>query len=247
MRVSTLATIKIHSTLRKHTGGSDSLQVKVNTYDEVISFLSNSFREFAAYSSKIKEGKVDEGLALVDENFKTLNPTDFPLRKVKDDEIIYVVPLIAGGGGKRGFLLLLAVAVVAPFAIGMAAGAGAAAGATAGSIYSAGLSSIGTAFSGMTGALSGTGLGASFARSIIGNLAMSLLSSVFTKKPKASEQVDSSTRGSDMFGSLQNTTQSGTPIALLYGETRVAGQFISGYLSTQEHGKSDVVRVGDSF
>ena len=117
-----MATIKIHSTLRKHTGGSDSLQVKINTYDEVVSFLSNSFKEFAAYSSKIKEGKVDEGLALVDENFKTLNPKDFPLKKVRDDEVIHVVPLITGGGGKRGFLLLLAVAVVAPFAIGLASG-----------------------------------------------------------------------------------------------------------------------------
>jgi len=99
----------------------------------------------------------------------------------------------------------------------------------------------------MFSGLSGAGLGASFARSIIGNLAMSLLSSVFTKKPKASEQVDSSTRGSDMFGSLQNTTQSGTPIALVYGQSRVAGQFISGYLNTVSHGKETVVRVGDQF
>ena len=61
------------------------------------------------------------------------------------------------------------------------------------------------------------------------------------------EQVDSSTRGSDMFGSLQNTTESGTPIALVYGESRVAGQFVSGYLNTTSHGKSDVIRVGDQF
>ena len=61
---------------------------------------------------------------------------------------------------------------------------------------------------------------------------MSLVTSLFTSKPKPQEQVDSSTRGSDMFGSLQNTTQGGTPIALVYGQTRVAGQFISGYLDT---------------
>jgi len=239
-----LATIKIHSTLRKHTADIKSFQVSINTYDEVIAYLSNSFKEFATYSNKIKEGKIDEGIVLVDKNFKVLHPTEFSLKKVKNDEVIYVVPLITGGGGKRGFLLLLAVAVVAPYAIGLA---GAGAGAGFGATYSAGLSSIGTSFSGMTGALSGSSLGASFARSIIGNLALSVLSSIFTKKPKMAEQVDSSTRGSDMFGSLQNTTESGTPIALVYGESRVAGQFVSGYLNTTSHGKSDVIRVGDQF
>ena len=239
-----MATIRIHSTLRKYTADIKSLQVSINTYDQVIAYLSNSFKEFATYSNKIKEGKIDEGIALVDENFKILHPTEFPLKKVKNDEIIYVVPLITGGGGKRGFLLLAAVAIVAPYAIGLAAGAG---GAGFAATYSAGLSSIGTAFSGMTGALGGSGIGASFARSIIGNLALSVLSSIFTKKPKMAEQVDSSTRGSDMFGSLQNTTESGTPIALVYGESRVAGQFVSGYLNTTSHGKSDVIRVGDQF
>lgn len=239
-----MATIKIHSTLRKYTADIKSFQVSINTYDEVIAYLSNSFKDFATYSNKIKEGKIDEGIVLVDKNFKVLHPTEFSLKKVKNDEVIYVVPLITGGGGKRGFLLLLAVAVVAPYAIGLA---GAGAGAGFGATYSAGLSSIGTAFSGMTGALSGSSIGASFARSIIGNLALSVLSSIFTKKPKMAEQVDSSTRGSDMFGSLQNTTESGTPIALVYGESRVAGQFVSGYLNTTSHGKSDVIRVGDQF
>lgn len=242
-----MATIKIHSTLRKHTGGLSSLKVQINSYDEVSTYLENSFADFNNYSSKIKNNEVDEAIALVDENFKVVNPNDFTLKKIKENDIVYVVPLIVGGGGKRGFLLLLAVAVIAPFAIGLAAGAGTAAGATAGSIYSAGVSSISTGLSSMFSGLSGAGLGASFARSIIGNLAMSLLSSVFTKKPKASEQVDSSTRGSDMFGSLQNTTQSGTPIALVYGQSRVAGQFISGYLNTVSHGKETVVRVGDQF
>ena len=238
-----MATIKIHSTLRHLTQGMDTLSVKIHTHEEVISFLNNSFKEFDVYTSKIKQGKVDEGLSLVDENFKTLNPNDFTLKKVKDDEVIYVAPCITGGGGKRGFFLMLAIAVVAPYAIGLAAGAGGGFAAT----YGAGMTSIGTAFSGMTTALGGSGLGASFARSIIGNLALSLISSIFTKKPKAQEQVDSSTRGSDMFGSLQNTTQGGTPVALVYGQTRVAGQFISGYLSTQSHGRSDTIRVGDQF
>jgi len=139
------------------------------------------------------------------------------------------------------------VAIVAPYAIGLAGGASASAG--FGAVYKAGLTSLGTGASSMFGAggLGGSGLGASFARSIIGNLAMSLVTSLFTSKPKPQEQVDSSTRGSDMFGSLQNTTQGGTPIALVYGQTRVAGQFISGYLDTLQHGKEDVVKVSEQF
>ena len=50
-----------------------------------------------------------------------------------------------------------------------------------------------------------------------------------------------------MFGSLQNTTTSGSPIPLVYGQSRVAGQFISGYLNTVKHGRNDVVNVSEQF
>jgi predicted phage tail protein len=86
-----------------------------------------------------------------------------------------------------------------------------------------------------------------FAKSMLGNIAMSFISSLFNKKPKAQQETDQSTRENGMFGGLTNSTQSGTPIALHYGLVRVAGQFISGYIESEEHAKNDVVKVGDKF
>ena len=238
--------VVIHSTLR-HLTDSPNYKVDITNARDVAPYLCNTQRKFNEYQSKIKTGQVDESFSLVDGDFNVISTEDFDFKQLKPGETVYVVPYISGGGGKRGFLLLIAVAIVAPYAIGLAGGASASAG--FGAVYKAGLTSLGTGASSMFGAggLGGSGLGASFARSIIGNLALSLVTSLFAAKPKPQEQVDSSTRGSDMFGSLQNTTQGGTPIALVYGQTRVAGQFISGYLDTLQHGKEDVVKVSEQF
>ena len=85
-----------------------------------------------------------------------------------------------------------------------------------------------------------------FARSIFSNVAMGLVTSLFTKKKKNTE-VDSSTRQAGAFGSLTNTTENGTPIPLIYGLHRVAGQMLSGYIESEDHGKNDTIRVGDKF
>ena len=77
-------------------------------------------------------------------------------------------------------------------------------------------------------------------------MALALVSSIFTSKPKPME-TDTSTRENGMFGSLTNTSESGTPIPLVYGHFRVAGQFLSGYIESEQHGKNDIVNVGDKF
>jgi len=60
-------------------------------------------------------------------------------------------------------------------------------------------------------------------------------------------ETDTNTRQNGMFGNLTNTLESGTPIALQYGLVRVAGQMLSGYIDSDEHGKNDVVKVEDKF
>ena len=157
---------------------------------------------------------------------------------------------MSGGGGKRGnLLLLLAFAVIAGPTIAAAIKGGAAS------------SAIAPAFNGPypVGATAGPGGGffaglgkafgamPSFMRSIVGNLALGVVSSIFNKKPKASQQTESTTRENGMFGSLTNTSTSGTPVPLHYGQVRVAGQFLSGYINSEEHGKNDNVKVGDQF
>ena len=61
------------------------------------------------------------------------------------------------------------------------------------------------------------------------------------------KEVDQNIRQNDMFGGLQNTVNSGTPIPLIYGMHRAAGQLISGYLDTVDHGKSDTITVASRF
>ena len=231
--------LKIHSTLQHLTDASD-FNLAVTNPREVLSFLTNSQPKFSKYLSHIKTNNTDESISFVDSNYKLISTDAFELKRFKENETVHVVPLVSGGGGKRGFLILAVFAAVVVATGGLAAfggGAGAVAtqGTTTASSFS--LSSIGKFFSGMP----------SIARSLLTNVGLSILSSVFTKKPKPQDQVDSSSRGSDMFGSLQNTTTSGTPIPLVYGQSRVAGQFISGYLNTVKHGRNDVVKVSEQF
>ena len=85
-------------------------------------------------------------------------------------------------------------------------------------------------------------------QSIIG---FSLITSLFTSRPKGrSVEVakDSGTRNeNNIFGSLQNTTEPGTPIALNYGLMRVGGQFLSGYILSQQHAQNDAPSIAQIF
>jgi predicted phage tail protein len=239
-----LAKIKFHSTLH-HLVDQPEYEVNIHTFEHLESYLQNIHPRFGKYIRKIKGGETDETFSYLDKNLKVITQESMALKKLKDDSVVHVVPCITGGGGKRGFLVFAAFV-----AIGIATGGFGFA--TAGSTLPSAMTGVG----GTTGVSAGGFFASakasfmalpSFAKSIIGNLALSLLGSLFTKKPKPQEQVDSSTRGSDMFGSLQNTTQSGTPIPLVYGQMRVAGQFISGYLNTTEHGQDTVVKVNEQF
>ena len=87
--------------------------------------------------------------------------------------------------------------------------------------------------------------------SIAGNLALSFIQSLFVSRPKGRDVEVTKDAGSrqenNMFGSLQNTTQSGTPIALNYGNMRVGGQFLSGYILSQQHAQNDAPTVASIF
>ena len=50
-----------------------------------------------------------------------------------------------------------------------------------------------------------------------------------------------------IFNGLQNTTKSNTPVAMVYGRTRLGGQFVSGEIRTFDHGKNETVNVNLLF
>ena len=240
-----LATIKIHSSLHKYFDETD-LKADFNTYYDVVPYLSAMHPRFGHYMDMVNWGQTEESYTFLDKNFNIVTQDELHIKKVNDDDTIYLVPMIVGGGGKKGGLFaILAIGVLAfatgGFGLAAAGGAGgAAAGAAgagaAGAGAAAGSTNIFSAFAGMP----------SFAQSLFMNVGMSLISSLFAKKQKKME-VDSSTRQGGMFGSLTNSTESGTPIALHYGQVRVAGQMLSGYIDSDDHGKNDVIKVRDKF
>lgn len=173
---------------------------------------------------------VEESYALLDSNLTLITPDDLLIKRFNEGDTIYVVPAIMGGGGKRGGLLAVAalasVFVLAPAlapALAQAGVPGAQAFATT------------LADKGLFAAIKGS----SFLSSVLTNVGLALLSSLFMKKP---EKADSNSRN-DMFGALKNTIESGTPIPIHYGLVRVGGQFISGYIQTIDHAKGENISV----
>lgn len=253
-----LATIKVHSSLHKYFDQTE-LRADFNTYHDLIPYLSAMHPKFKHYMDMVKWGESDESFAFLDKNLSTISYEELHIKRVHEDDVIYLAPVIIGGGGKKGGMLALVAVAGLAFMTGGASLAGTgtlAAGTTAtGAGYAAaaggGAMGASAAAAGYGGAASG-GLFASFggmggfAMSLMGNIGMALLSSLFAKKPKENE-TDTSTRSGGAFGSLANSTKSGTPIALHYGLVRVAGQMLSGYVDSDDHGKNDVIKVEDKF
>lgn len=246
-----LINLKIHSSYHKFFGDTQYTFDAVNG-DSVNEYLRAMHPAFAKYINQIENDESEEYYSLLDDDLNIIGHDMLGIKRFKEGETVHLVPAIFGGGGKRGGLLaMVAIGVFAfaTFGAGAAAAPVVGASGTAGGLgaagVGAGLPAAGSAGAG-GGLVNAFAAMPSFAKSMIGNLAMSFLSSLFTKKPKTND-TDTSTRTNGMFGSLKNTTESGTPIPLIYGEFRVAGQMLSGYIESEDHGKSEIIKVGDKF
>ena len=245
--VTLLATLKIHSSFHKFFDQSEYV-ADFNNYHDVMFYLQSMHLKFNSYIKQLNNN-LDESFCFLDKDLNIVPIESFHIKHIKEGDIIYLAPLIVGGGGKRGgFLLLLAAAFAAPMIIGAMGG-------TAVLPTAMTMGQGGVAVSSSATGLAATGSGSfaaafakmpSFARSLLGNIDMNIVTSLFTKKPKKME-TDTSTRQNGMFGNLTNTLESGTPIPLQYGLIRVAGQMLSGYIDSDEHGKNDIVKVEDKF
>ena len=245
-----VVTIKISSTFKNYFEELEH-QVDINSYYDIENYLRGVHPKFSNYIKQIQSGQSQESFAYLDKNLNVVEPQSYPMKKLKDDDIIYIAPVISGGGGKKG-MIFAAVAFVAigfasggfsslfrpaltPTSIGMGAGQAATHAAVSGALGSGGL-------------LAGI---PSFVRGMLGNLALSFIGALLTSKPKQKQMEvtkDSGTRTeNNMFGSLTNTTTSGTPVQLNYGTMRVAGQFLSGYIVSQQHGQNDAPSVQSLF
>lgn len=225
-----LVSIKPHSSISKYFNGTE-LQVDLSCYADVLDYIRSMHPAFTKYIHTQANNGLQETFTLLDKNLHELSSDEMVMRKPHKGDVIHIVPSIVGGGGKRGGIMLLAAAALIFFAPAMLAAAGVAGTATA-------TAALGTAGAVANIGVLGTTLGA--ITSTLGlNLALMGISMLLTPKTPTAE----TSRDNGAFGSLTNTTSSGTPVALHYGLVRVAGQLISGYTQTINTSNGDEVTV----
>ena len=241
--------IKIHSSL-SHLFSETNLVADLTHYSDLPRYLGSMHPRFAAYAQKSYLGEIDEGYFILDKKLAPITNNDFIIKRIKKDDEFYVVPAICGGGGKKtSNLLKIAAIATAAFVVGpqiaaaFSGGGVAALGMSPGAMGGA-IGAGATSTAAATGGIFGTGITAS---TLAVNAGLALVTSLFTQSPESIKSTDQAVRRNDMFGSLQSTISSGTPIPLIYGLHRTAGHLISGHIDAVEHGKNDLIRVVDQF
>lgn len=143
-------------------------------------------------------------------------------------DVIRIIPVVAGAGGKRGLGQILAGVAIIGLSILTAGLFGFALGGAAG------LGTFGTI---------GVGIGASLALGGVAQMltpvpriappaAMSGYSSTYTPQTMRESEMDP--QKSYSFSGIQNTSAQGTPVPIIYGETVVGSVVISANISTLE-------------
>ena len=244
-----IVNLKIHSAYNKFFT-EKSYTLEAYTATDVLLYLKGIHPKFAKYMIQVESGTTEEGVSLLDGKLNQITDDMLDIKKFKDGDVIHLVPNISGGGGKRfrNALIFMAVVFAAMNGIppGMLPGAGAGAGAGTGTAVQTGTTIQGAQVATQT-AQAAKGL--TMMQRIGIQIGLSLVSRLLTKSPaaRASKQTESTVRDAGMFGSLTNSSTSGTPIALVYGLNRVGGQFLSGYISSIEHGQHQTISVGAQF
>ena len=108
-----LINVKIHSSFKQYFEGTDFMVDAYNP-DSLNDYLRAVHPKFGNYIRQIESGEAEESYRLVDSNYNLIENDSFGLKRFREGDIVYVAPLVSGGGGKRGnLLLLLAFAVIA--------------------------------------------------------------------------------------------------------------------------------------
>ena len=221
----------------------DEYTIDVKNCVDVVLYIQSMHPKLGLFMKQAQVLATFEDFCFLDKKGNIIDPQLFPYHKFEEDDLIYIAPVIVGAGCKTGTIViiavLIAIAIAAPY--------------LAPELITIGGAALPGAMTGGTVAVAG---GVSFSvGAIISNIAISLalnmVMSLFTSTPKARTREitkDSGTRTqNDAFGSLQNNTQAGTPVALNYGLMRCSGQFLSGYILSQQHAKNDAPSIASIF
>lgn len=206
-----MKTIYLHGTLGKKYGKSYTLNV-----EDVVSACKHLARLVPGFRKEVRDGtyKVIRGKV---KGGKQLGPDELYMT-LKDEVHIYPITAGSKGGGKAILgILLLGVAVF--MTGGAALGIGAAA-------FGTGL----TAGAGATLSLTLAGTVAAFGASmLLGGVAMML-----SPTPGSDYGSREDTTQSFLFNGVQNTTEQGGPIPLIYGRFMVGSKVVSAAVTTED-------------
>tara|TARA_R110002020_G_scaffold29767_2_gene93951 strand:+ start:3460 stop:4179 length:720 start_codon:yes stop_codon:yes gene_type:complete len=230
-------TLKFHPHLQQYTNGYKEHKISINSLDEIRLCLENMFPGLRKFIVRMKSGdQRRQNLALVNKNKRVLGYEDYALNRLtSEDTEFHVVPLLIGAGGGNSGLMSIVIGAALIAAVVLTGGAAA-----------PGL----VGFMGMSVTTAATVGGMALSMGI--SMVISGVMSMIMKPPKpdmsGQQTTDSEARiENKIFNGLQNTTKSNTPVAMVYGRTRLGGQFISGEIRTFDHGKNETVNVNLLF
>ena len=202
-----LRTVKVYGHLAEHCGQS-VFEALVRVPADAIKFLLCNFPELRGLMRdgyyKVAVGKYDLQLADHPEQLH------YPMAA---DDVVKVIPVVSGAGGRGVGQILLGAALIGAAIFLAPAAAGVAAGGKAGFLGATG-----------TGFLSAS---ASVAAGNIGlYLALGGVAQLITPVPKPPE-LGGEGQGGFAFSGLQNTSQEGIPVPVVYGEMIVGSVVLS--------------------
>ncbi len=218
-------TLEFHRSLLKYTDGVKTHTITCDDFSSLVSGISHLFPNLGNYIKRVRSAELLENLCLLDKNKKLIRSEVYEFNTFKENHsTLFIVPMMAGAGGKKGSFLQIAIGVAliaASFAFPQLA-----------------------AFE-----LMGTTLGKMMLSTGI-NMVLGGIMGLMTETPKPPEKQISDNQeriDNNMFSGLQNTTSSQNNVPVNYGAPRVSGQLVSGFVKSLNHGKGDLIKVSESF
>jgi len=199
-----LRTVKVYGHLAEHCGQS-VFEALVRVPADAIKFLLCNFPELRGLMRdgyyKVAVGKFDLQLADHPEQLH------YPMA---EDDVVKVIPVVSGAGGRGLGSILLGAALITASVLVPGSGVG------------------GTSFLG--GITKGATFGANLAVAA-GNLGLALtlggIAQMITPVPKQPEFGEADPRGGFAFSGLDNVSQEGVPVPVVYGEMIVGSVVLS--------------------
>jgi len=204
-----LRTVKVYGHLAEHCGQS-VFEALVRVPADAIKFLLCNFPELRSLMRdgyyKVAVGKFDLQLADHPEQLH------YPMGA---DDVVKIIPVVSGAGGRRGLGQILLGAAL----IGVAIASG-----------GASLGVTGFTSNAIVGVSSSSFIATGAAAAVSGNLGLYLtlggIAQMITPVPKPPE-LGGEGQGGFAFSGLQNTSQEGIPVPVVYGEMIVGSVVLS--------------------